>query len=204
MPEVRGDYYDWSIKKNLFQRFWHKRRFLEVKNILNCPRIEKILDVGCHGGRFIYEISKQFPTASIFGIDSSQTAIQYAIKKYPDFHFQIAQAERLPFKDNFFDLVTCLEVLEHVKNPRQVLEEIKRVLKRKGILVILVPSENYLFKLGWFFWVRFGPGRVWQNAHINEFRNNILDSLLRQLGFQVLERKSFLLEMLLLIKAKKN
>jgi len=204
MALVPGDYYDQSIRENVFQRYWHSRRFSEVGRFLKRLKAKKILDVGCHGGRFTYEISRKFPAASLFGIDISPIAVKYAIKKYPHFHFQVARAEKLPFKDNFFDLVTCLEVLEHVHHPQQVLKEIKRVLKKRGIFIILVPSENFLFRVGWFFWVRFGPGHVWQDAHLQKFKSNTLDSLLKNSDFKILRRKQFLLGMLLLIKTMKK
>mgnify|MGYP001204078536 CR=1 FL=1 len=50
----------------------------------------------------------------------------------------------MPFKDNFFDLVVCAWVFEHLKNPQQSLKEIHRVLKPNGKLIFLTPNTlNY-------------------------------------------------------------
>ncbi|MEY4457260.1 MAG: hypothetical protein RLY15_1524 [Bacteroidota bacterium] len=63
--------------------------------------------------------------------------------------------EALPFKNNEFDIVTMLAVLEHLENPAAVLSEIQRVLKKDGLLILTVPSwiakpilEFLAFKLG--------------------------------------------------------
>lgn len=201
---VPGNYYHQAIRKNFFQRFWHYRRFAEVNNFLLHLNAQNILDVGCHGGRFTVEIAKNIPEASIKGIDISPAAIDFAKKQYPKINFKVGQADKLPYPASCFDLVTCFEVLEHVQNPARVLEEIKRVLKRKGNFLILVPAENFLFKAGWFIWSRLGPGRVWHHTHIQKFQHNALESLFVKTGFKIVKRKQFLLGMLLLIQARKE
>lgn len=201
--QVPGDYYHQAVRKNFLQHFWHLRRFKEVKNFLNDIKAKKILDIGCHGGRFTFEISQKFSGSSIDGIDISPVAINFAKKKYPTIHFQVARAEKLPFPTNRFDLVTCLEVLEHVKDPVKVLKEIKRVLKKEGNFIVLIPTMNLLFRLIWFTWVHLGPGRVWRHTHVQKFENDSLDNLLEQAGFKIIKRKLFLSGMLLLIQAKR-
>ena len=52
----------------------------------------------------------------------------------------IADAHFLPFKDESFSQVVCTEVLEHLESPIQALREIKRVLKKKGVVFITVPN----------------------------------------------------------------
>lgn len=202
--QVPGDYYHQAIKKNFLQRFWHFKRFAEIKNLLNDIKAKRILDVGCHGGRFTFEIAQKFPQASIHGIDISPAAINFAKKNYPEINFKVAGAEKLPFPTSHFDLVSCFEVLEHVKSPIKVLKEIRRVLKKGKGFIILVPTENFLFRFIWFFWSRFGPGRVWRHTHLNKFQNLTLDHLLEQMGFVIVKRKLLLFKMLLFILTRKS
>jgi len=54
----------------------------------------------------------------------------------------LADGGKLPFRSSTFDLVTCFEMLEHVANPEGVLEEISRVLRKKGLLVLTTPTAN--------------------------------------------------------------
>ncbi len=202
--EVPGDYYNKSIEKNFLQRFWHIRRFREAERLLKIKRVRNILDIGCHGGIFTNHIAKNFPNSKIYGIDISKEAISFAKKTYPNIKFKISRAENLSFKKKVFDLVTCFEVLEHIENPQIVINEISRVIKRNGYLLVMVPSENLIFRFIWFFWSKLGPGRVWKHTHIQKFRNKKLENLLISNGFSIEIRKFILFGMLLLILAKRS
>lgn len=201
--DVPANYYDNAIKKNLLQNYWHRKRFSEVNRYLEKIQATQILDIGCHGGIFTYLIFKKFKNAKVYGVDISEKAIYYAKKKYNNIKFMVARGENLPFSSNKFDFVTCFEVLEHVENPKKVLANIKRVSKKDANLLIIVPTENLLFRSIWFFWTKFGPGRVWTHTHIQKFTNNNLDLLLQRTGYEIIERNTFLLGMLLIIHAKK-
>lgn len=201
---VPANYYDNGIKKNLFQKFWHNRRFSEANKLLTDITAKDILDVGCHGGKFTSIILSQFPKANIIGIDISSEAIASAKNKYPNINFLIAWAEKLPFDDSKFDLVTCFEVLEHLEKPQQSISEIKRILKKNGSLLTLVPTENLLFRIIWYFWSKAGPGKVWEHTHVQKFSGRSLDSLLKSAGLKIIKRKTFLLGMLLLIQTRKE
>lgn len=202
--EVPGNYYHEALRTNIFQRFWHSQRINTIKEVLPKNSVDNILDVGCHGGRLTIELKKKFPKAKIYGIDISNNAILFAKKKYKNISFVIDRAEKLSFQSSTFDLVTCFEVLEHVPQPNKVLEEIKRVLKKNGHVLILVPSENILFRVIWYLWTRLGPGRVWHHTHVQKFDNNKMDELIEKNGFEIKKRKLFMLHMLLLIYAVKK
>lgn len=200
---VPANYYQKGIKDNNFQHFWHTKRFIEVTRMIDDYKPQKMLDIGCHSGKFTYEISKKIPKTKMYGIDISKEAIEYAKKNYKKISFKVARAEKLPFRNDAFDFITCLEVMEHIENPTLVLKEIKRVVKKSGQIIVLVPSESLLFKIIWFGWIHLGPGKVWNHTHINQFTNHSLDNLLKKGGFKVKKRKLFLLRMLLLIQAEK-
>jgi len=68
--------------------------------------------------------------------------ILYSSIDYPKIDLE---KDRLPFPSNKFDIVTCFEVLEHLKNPSLALKEIKRVLKEDGTAYISVPNFYFLF-----------------------------------------------------------
>lgn len=56
----------------------------------------------------------------------------------------VANAENLPFKNHIFDLILCFETLEHTKKPWVIAKEIKRVLKKSGILIVSTPFNHPL------------------------------------------------------------
>ncbi len=199
--DVPADHYDRGIKRNLFQKFWHLRRFNEVLTVIK-PVTGPVLDIGCHAGTFTEQLLTKLNTKKIYGVDISNPAIQLASQKIPKGDFQVADATNLPFKDNFFDAVFCLEVLEHVDNPKKVISEIKRVLKKGGYAVFLVPSDNKLFKLVWALWTLYYP--VWKHAHVQSFAGNILEKYILNTGFKLEKIKNFNLGMLKLILARKN
>jgi ubiquinone/menaquinone biosynthesis C-methylase UbiE len=195
------DYYEKGIKENFFQRIWHRKRFNEVLKII--PEIGgKYLDVGCHGGFFTSKIKKRLKNAEVYGIDIDDNFIRYCEKIYPQGHWQKADAHKLPFSDRYFDLITCFEVLEHITDPKEALREMRRCLKKEGELIVLIPTESWLFRIIWYFWIRFGRGRVWYKAHINQIKSNELASILKNMGFEILKIKKSHFGMLQAIKAK--
>lgn len=205
--QVPPDHYDRGIKNNIFQKLWHKRRFAQVCQVLDARQSAgpgRILDIGCHGGTFTEIIGKRFPEAQVFGIDISPKAIDYARKKRPQINFQIANAEKLPFSDSFFNLITCFDTFEHLPDSSKALSQMHRVLAKDGKVIFLIPTESFLFRTVWFFWSRFGPGKVWQETHIQNFNGQKLDKLLENAGFKIEVRKTINLGMLLLIKARKK
>lgn len=97
----------------------------------------KLLDVACGTGEFAVEAKKL--GMEVFGIDLSNYAIDYA-KKHIDGTFSVASGEKLPFKENVFDFVTCIGSLEHFPHPEKGVSEMARVVKKDGICLIHVPN----------------------------------------------------------------
>jgi len=89
---------------------------------------EKILDIGSGGSSY----QDLFPNRLTLDIDE---------KRKPEI---VGDAHDLPFEDNFFSFVLCTEVLEHTKDPRQVVSEINRVLKTGGIVVL---TTRFMFPI---------------------------------------------------------
>lgn len=115
----------------------------------------RILDVGCGEGRHCLGLPLG-ASATVIGVDLSHDDLTRARAKVPehnDFcrqlglpltptpHFGVANGQHLPFADHSFDVVICSEVLEHIEPYAEVLEELKRVLKPGGQLVVSVPRQ---------------------------------------------------------------
>lgn len=202
---VPPDWYSRSIKENILQRFWHARRFQEVGGVVE-PTGGRILDVGCADGTFTKIILDKSGADKIVGIDVLRSSVDFARKKFArnkKISFRVADAHELPFPAGSFDAVFCLETLEHVVDPAKVLKEIGRVLKKGGYAVVLVPSENLLFRIIWWFWKK-GRGKIWEGTHLHNFSNEFLESLLENAGFKTKKNKKFLLGMLHLVKVQKR
>jgi ubiquinone/menaquinone biosynthesis C-methylase UbiE len=197
---VPPDYYDVGIKNNRLQRLWHRRRFLDLKSFIRKPA-GRILDIGCHSGLFTKEIVNQNNNIQVYGIDISRSAIKQAKKRIPAGHFFHGDAHKLPFNSAYFDQIFCLEMLEHVEHPEQVIAEMKRVLKKNGTGVILIPTDSKLFAVIWFLWNTYS--RVWTHTHIQSFNDRTLTQLLEKAGLNITRMKKTHLSMLLLVEFRK-
>lgn len=199
--DVPADHYDRVIRKSFLSKIWHGTRFNHVLKAIK--KVDgPILDIGCHGGTFTKRILSTIGNKDLYGIDISPNAVALASKKIPSGHFQVADAQSLPFGDSYFSAVFCLEVLEHIDNPGAVLEGIKRVLKPGGYALILVPTDNFLFRLGWFIWNLYSP--VWKHVHVQSFRGQSLEEMISKTGLEVLSSKTFNFGMLKLVVVKKH
>jgi len=181
------DYYQKGTKTNPFQIFWHGEKLKVCLKILKQIKFSNCLEVGSASGHMISQIAKKYPKASFDAIDPYEAAVKYAQKNYPGIKFQIAEAEKLPFKDNSFDLLLCYETIEHVRNPKQAMLEMKRVLNPRGKLIMAMDSGNFAFRVIWFFWEK-SFGRAWSGAHLNPYHWKDLEKLILQSKFKILER----------------
>ena len=110
-----------------------------------------VLDAGCGNGGKTNYFSKF--TDKIHGIDLIEENIREAKNKYDgeNIFFEIGNLEKLPFKDNIFDLIYSCWTIEHLRNPEKFLNESFRVLKQGGKLILWVPNvksiEGFLNKM---------------------------------------------------------
>jgi len=107
----------------------------------------KFLDFGCGDGRYFpYLMTKGFLAESIYGVEVSQKRIDRCRELGWVNARVLAIREPLPYQDGFFDVVNCVEVIEHI--PRADLDfylgEIVRVMKPRAFLILTTP--NYPIK----------------------------------------------------------
>jgi 2-polyprenyl-3-methyl-5-hydroxy-6-metoxy-1,4-benzoquinol methylase len=107
------------------------------------PPVEglRILDVGCARGGFARDLAQR--GAVVTAVDISPAAIAFTEEKLAPYagKAEVADVTALPFADGEFDAVTALETLHHLTNPEEVLDEIIRVTRPGGHIVISV--ENH-------------------------------------------------------------
>jgi len=110
----------------------------------------KILDVGCGSGIVTRDIAR-LTRGKVIGIDGSDDMIKVAkkvLKNYKNVELRVSSAEKLPFDDNTFDIVTCNLLLMWAENPQKVVNEMARVTRHNGrVLASLEP--DYGGKLHW-------------------------------------------------------
>ncbi|MFC1700340.1 class I SAM-dependent methyltransferase [Patescibacteria group bacterium] len=177
-----------------------RRRIVEIFNYLDIKPGDKILDCGCGDGFYTMILSEVYD-CKVTAMDYKQKLIDSAKKSVRNLEkvkFVIGDITKgLPFEDNTFDKVIFTEVLEHLNDEQQALEELKRVLKKGGKLALSVPHCNYPFLWDPFNWVRehlglghFNPmkpllGGVWGYDHKRLYSPDMLKEVVSKSELEV-------------------
>ena len=103
----------------------------------------RILDAGCGTGAMLDEF-KKWGDVELTGLDISDEAIRYTRTRGHDNLVQ-GDLSGLPFPDGSFDMVTSLDVIEHVPDDQRAIHELARVLAPGGVLVTTVPAYQFLW-----------------------------------------------------------
>lgn len=126
--------------------WWYRGRRLIVRSELDrlsLPSNARILDAGCGSGRTLEDLVAY---GSVSGIELDPDAAQVAGSRGCG-EVRVGRLEELPWEDGTFDLITCLDVLEHTPDDRQALAELRRVCKVGGWMVMTVPAYQALWSL---------------------------------------------------------
>ena len=137
----------------------------------------KILDIGTAGGTFLH-VAKQRGWA-VYGLEPNKWLCDWGKKQYGiDISHKSLFDQQYP--DNFFDVVTLYDVLEHMGDPKRTLQECNRILKPGGILVVNYPDIgswlSRLMRRRWIFLL---------SVHIYYFTRPTIKAMLAKTGFKV-------------------
>lgn len=175
---------------------------LQYADILETIRQEapgrKILDIGCGYGNFIKFCNERGFKAS--GFDPSGDAVRHAQDQKLDV-FQGEIEDLYSLVKEKYDAVVLLNVLEHVREPLKVLNDIKQfVLKKNGILVVRAPNEFNPWQLAAQKKYKLDSWWISPPQHINYFSISDLEKILQGCGFKILVKEStFPLELFILM-----
>lgn len=160
-----------------------------VLDWLEPKRGEKICDIACGGGELSLKLARK--GCEVYGIDFSRDFIKSAggSKKKRDVRceFVVGDAECLPFRSGFFDKVVSNCSLEHFHNDTRALQEMRRVLKPNGILVLTVDSLSYPN-------IKMDTIRMHRSVAsvVNYYSRESLGEKLEKAGFEIVSGKYYL------------
>jgi len=127
--------------------WWYvgRRRIIQylvekICTTLNNPN-PRILDVGCGTGANLKMLAAH---GRAEGVDISSQAVDFCRERGLD-SVRLGAAEQLPYENGFFDLVTALDVVEHLDDDVAGLREMRRVLRRDGRVLLFVPAFMFLW-----------------------------------------------------------
>jgi len=146
-------------KGGIARRYWDYRDERILSYIKNERRI---LDIGCGEGITLQKLLYRFPEKDISGIDVSQGNVEIC-KKYL-LPAKKGSVYNLEFDDESFDCCIFMEVIEHLKYPLKALKEIHRVLRNRGLLLLLFPND-LIFRLARILTFKFKEaGRIFRKS----------------------------------------
>jgi ubiquinone/menaquinone biosynthesis C-methylase UbiE len=101
----------------------------------------KVLEIGFGSGNLIKTLLNK--KCRYYGMEISQSAIVTAKRKYKDqVEVNLIKKNQIPYDNEFFDLIIMSHSLEHIEEEEKILEEIKRTLKKNGLIIIGVPTPE--------------------------------------------------------------
>jgi len=141
----------------------------------------KILDIGTAGGTFLHVAKQQ--GWEVYGIEPNKWLANWG-KEHYGIDIKSGTLFDYKFEENFFDVVTLWDVLEHMPNPKKALLEINRILKPNGLLVVNYPDiGSWLSKVMRSKWI------FLLSVHLYYFTPKTIKGILKTTGFKTIKTK---------------
>jgi len=178
------DYDEYYTDKNLSVPDFINIRVREILDGFAAFReTNRLLDIGFGAGNILEAAEEK--EWEVFGQEVSKPAVDQATERgYKVFHGDLTEAA---YPDNYFDVVTASEILEHLPNPENVLSEIVRILRPGGLFWGTTPSAGGLsFKLLKLKWSTLSPPE-----HTQLYSKKGLEIMLKKAGFPHFSFKTF-------------
>ena len=125
------------------RHWWYRGRRRMLRALLDCvelPDAARVLDAGCGSGRTLDDLAA-YGVAQ--GTELNPAGLRAARERGHD--VREGRVEAIPFENASFDLVTCLDVIEHTDDDVAALRELRRVTRAGGHLVVSVPAHPWLW-----------------------------------------------------------
>ncbi len=132
--------------------------YQRVLALLKPKKGARIIDLGYGRGFFLREAGRH--GLKLHGLDFCEESKVQASKVLRNADLRVGDIHKIPFKDRYFDYVTCLGVIEHLVNPAKGVKEAARVLKEEGIAVFTIPNSIYFYSRAWIMYLKYFAART--------------------------------------------
>jgi SAM-dependent methyltransferase len=164
------------------KHFWFRVRNDLLLNIIRRykPDVRSFFEIGCGTGYVMHAIAQEFPESQISGGEVFVNGLSFAGLRVPRAMLMQIDARKLPFVEEY-DLIGMFDVLEHIPEDEQVLENVYRALKPGGMLLCSVPQHMWM----------------WSDVdtfshHARRYERGELERKGKKAGFQVVRSTSFM------------
>ncbi len=121
---------------DLFKSYWTQKHLKNLDKYVKGGK--RVLDIGCGDGRYFIKLDDKFE--EFHGMELSKTPLEHAKKIFSYGNYIIADANKLPFQDGYFDAIISFGAFEHNDNIDMIFEECYRVLDKSGTLLFSIPN----------------------------------------------------------------
>lgn len=161
--------------------------FIDLKLISKYKPSGNLLDIGTNMGFFLRNARDR--GWNLYGIEPSPSLSEMA-RKYFGLNIKTGYLEEAGFNSNFFDVITLIDVFEHITQPAKMLTEVRRILKPSGILFIKVP--NGLFNLFKFYTAKLTRRLKYYDVfdsyeHVVHYSEKTLRNMLKKFDFRIIK-----------------
>lgn len=141
----------------------HLTRYMCAEGLVRGKVVLDIASGSGYGSQLLAKTAKK-----VYGVDVDADAIEYAKQQFPakNLEYKVGDGESIPLDDNSVDVVITFETIEHIKDYRKFIDEMKRVLKPDGIAIVSTPND-----------LEFAEGN---HFHLHEFEYEELVTLLKK------------------------
>ncbi|MCR6544815.1 class I SAM-dependent methyltransferase [Dehalobacterium formicoaceticum] len=151
----------WDFLARYYEKLWVQKHSLkptrqlirrEIAKLADSDphllRGGKLLDMGCGTGQLLQELAEAYPPSrlELTGIDASPEMIRQAkAKQLSGVKFLAGDVHHLPFPDHTFEIITCCHSFPYYHNQSLALQELARIIKPKGHLLLIQAVENSFY-----------------------------------------------------------
>lgn len=182
------------MKKNISKKpDWYLYDTLPNEDICSLVEYGKVvLDVGCATGRIAEKLKKE-KKCRVIGIEVDREMAEIAKKRCDEVILQdIEKVTKLDFPLGYFDIILFADVLEHCRNPGEILINLRKYLSKNGYILVSIPNvANWEIRLklllGNF---DYKGGTILDTGHLKFFTLRSIKDLIKKSGYKVVEVKT--------------
>ena len=139
-----------------------------------------ILEAGCGEGILLEKLLKKYPHSEVSGLDIDEENITIC-RKY-NLPVIAGDLTDIPWEDQYFDVITLIEVIEHLPEPEKAIMELSRILKQGGRLIVLFPNDLAfkIARISTLYWLE----AFADSGHIRQYHPRSVKRMAEKAGFQ--------------------
>ena len=193
--EKYSRFYDRGYRK-IYKKISHKDELYDLGDLarirlvekeINKKKVNNSLDAGCGGGLFLPTLSEH--SKNVLGVDISKVTLNFAKRRNKHLGLKNVKLKKLPLDKirtlkKKFDLIICIEVLEHCQNDDKIIKIFSNSLLKKGTLILSIPNSSYL---------KISPSNFFEEknlGHINNYNKKRISKILKE-NFKIKEVISY-------------